>query len=264
MEKINVIYTGNSYIFKGIFLSALSVLKHTKRSLHFYIMTMSLPEDKDRGLPINEEQINILKKYIKDEDEITLIDVTSSYNKSIKNSKNRRSYYTPYCVIRLYINEYIKDIDKAIYLDADTMLLQSLELFEKEVDISNYEIGAAMDYLGRFWVRKDYFNSGVLYINLIKTKETKVFERAVELLCRKKYFMADQSALNNLIKSRYVLPRRFNEQRPIKEDTIIAHYTKHVYRYWDPLKPWDIERMHKKNIHAFDDLYEIYKKEFNL
>ena len=65
-----------------------------------------------------------------------------------------------------------------------------------------------------------------------------------------KYKMPDQTALFLLGKEVLVLPRKFNEQRNVKEDTVIKHFNKGVkyfpFIYVYNIKQWEIEKVHKK------------------
>ena len=71
---INLMYTGNDYVFKGIMLSVLSILKHTNEELNIYIVTMDI--DNFKG--INQDMVNLLDKVVKE--------------------KNKDSYFLVYCV----------------------------------------------------------------------------------------------------------------------------------------------------------------------
>ena len=75
-----------------------------------------------------------------------------------------------------------------------------------------------------------------------------------------------ESALNKYGKKKYI-PFRFNEQRKIKENTIIKHFCKgivfflpfgfHIYN----IKQWNREKVHKSlKIFMFDDIYERVDK----
>jgi len=81
---------------------------------------------------------------------------------------------------------------------------------------------------------------------------------------KKKMIMPDQSALNKHGKKKF-LPFRFNEQRKIKEDTVVKHFCKgivfflpfgfHIYN----IKLWQIDDVHKRlKITYFDDIYEEF------
>lgn len=77
--------------------------------------------------------------------------------------------------------------------------------------------------------------------------------------------MPDQSALHRLGKRRMYLPRRFNEQRGIRSDTVVKHFCRGIR--WFPffhlydIKQWERDAVHKKlKISFFDDLYEEYDR----
>lgn len=259
---IHVLQTGNSKIFQGICLNVLSMMKHTKEPIHLHIMTMEISWS---NVPkISLESCEYLRKVMKGfnfANEVSYYDVSKEFEETFKDTPNMNPKYSPASLIRLLFTRYI-DCDKLIYLDADTMTCASLQEFEK-IDIENKEMAVCLDYLGKFWIKKDYFNSGVLYINVKRVKETGLFEKAIELLQHKKLYFSDQSALYKFCKERVYIPFRFNEQRSIKEDTVIKHFCKgiryfpffKVYNY----KQWNVKMLHKFfKMHDFDDIFEDY------
>lgn len=263
---IHVLQTGNGKIFRGICLNALSILKHTKEPVHLHIMTIEVSWRSDPK--ISYESCMHLREVMKSfnpENELSYYDVSEDFEKTFKDTPNQNPKYTPASLIRLLLARHI-DCDKLIYLDADIMTCASLEEFSK-VDIENAEMAVVLDYLGKFWIKKDYFNSGVLYINMKRVKETGLFENAIELLQREKFFFTDQTALYKLCREKVYLPFRFNEQRAIKPDTVIKHFNKGLrylpyfrsYNY----KQWQVNKVHSfLKIHDFDDIYEQYEKLF--
>lgn len=263
---IHVLQTGNSKIFHGICLNALSIMKNTKEPIHLHIMTMEIPWS---DVPkISEESCNHLREVLKsfnELNELTYYDISEDFEKTFYNTPNMNPKYTPASLIRLLFYRYI-DCDKLIYLDADTMTVKSLEEFKK-IDIENLEMGVCLDYLGKFWLKKDYFNSGVLYINVKRVKETKLFENAIKLLQKEKLFFSDQTALYKLCKEKIYMPMCYNEQRSIKDDTVIKHFCKGI-RYLPYFKvfnykQWNVKMVHKFfKMHDFDDIYEMYEKYF--
>ena len=78
-------------------------------------------------------------------------------------------------------------------------------------------------------------------------------------------FMPDQSAINRLAKEKRIQPRKYNEQRKLREDTVLQHFTT-SFRFFPWLhtltvKPWQIEKMHEKlRLHEYDDILEEYKQ----
>ncbi len=263
---IHVLQTGNSKIFHGICLNVLSMLKHTKEPIHLHIMTMEISWSKVPKISL--ESCNHLRKIMKGfnfENELTYYDISKDFEETFKDTPNMNPKYSPASLIRLLFTRYI-DCDKLIYLDADTMTCASLEEF-KTIDIEHKEMAVCLDYLGKFWIKKDYFNSGVLYINVKRVKETRLFERAIELLMKEKLYFSDQTALYKFCKEKVYIPFRFNEQRSIKKDTVVKHFCKGIkylpfFRVYN-FKQWQVGKIHKFfKIYEFDDLYKQYEVYF--
>lgn len=140
-----------------------------------------------------------------------LIDVGDAYRRSLAVGKNKKSYYTPYATLRLYLNELDGLPDKLLYLDIDTMCRSDVsELYD--TDVSCCEFAGVPDRLGKFFVNRHYCNSGVLLLNMKRIRENKLFERVRDYVASHRMFTPDQSALNKLAGSKLLLPRKFNEQ----------------------------------------------------
>ncbi|MCH3910146.1 MAG: hypothetical protein LKF75_03340 [Bacilli bacterium] len=267
---INVLLSGNAGVKKGIRLNILSALEHTKAPIHFYVFTMDLRPygDGEMGIPLQEEDFAPLFSLLKEtnpENELSLIDVSKDFIEAFDDTPNRHPKYSPYTLIRLFSDLYI-DGDKLIYLDADTMVNNSLEEFAK-IDIEGKELAICLDYMGRFWIRKDYFNAGVIYFNLKECRKSGLLERSIKLLQEKKLYFADQSALYQCSSQRVYMPMDYNEQRSVKKTTVIKHFCKGVVYF--PLfkiynvKQWEVSKVHSfLKMHDFDDVYAKYEKLF--
>lgn len=262
---INVLLTGDYNVLRGIALNILSILKYTQEPVTFHIMTINVPWNKN--LPIEENHIAKLKEVIKSkskESDIIFYDISEEFIKEFESSPNKKPIYSPASLTRLFLTRYI-NVDKLIYLDSDTMAVSSLEAFN-DIDISNYEMAVALDFVGHRRLNKDYFNSGVLYINMNKCKETELFEKAINLLKKRKFYFADQTALYKSKSNILYIPWRFNEQRSIKSDTVIKHFNKgfrgKTFITYN-VKQWEVERVHSYlKIHDFDDIYKEYEELF--
>lgn len=261
---LNVLYGGDRLTLRGIYLSMRSMLKHNTFPIHFYILTMEVDDKGEKGRKILEEDRLFLEKLAKrfnQESVVSLFDYTDRYRKTIRNTRNNKSTYSPYCMLRLYSEEILPN-ENVLYLDADTLINDSLSSL-LEIDISDVELIATPDFLGQWWVHPGYFNSGVLYLNGKKIKESHLFSRSIELLMHKTYFFADQSALNNLVKDFRFMDRRYNEQRAFKKDTVIGHFCKRISRFYAPIRPWDVKGMRETyKIKCLDDVYKDYLNEF--
>ena len=268
MEPVCVCYCGNKKIFPGLLLSALSLAKHTDRPLRVLVLSMDLHELNAAYLPFSENQMRVLDEVLKEknpESRAELIDLTDLYKETLAEGKNARNLYTPYAQLRLFLTELAGLPDKVVYLDADTMCTGDIaELYD--IDVSGYEYGAVLDHMGKFWISPTYCNSGVLLLNLPVLRETALFPRIREYVRTHRMVMPDQSALHRLGTKKLFLPDRFNEQRKIKEDTVVKHFCKGTDFYFIipvsfNIKQWQRDKVHRRlKIFCFDDLYEKYDR----
>ncbi|MGN0818377.1 MAG: glycosyltransferase family 8 protein [Candidatus Coproplasma sp.] len=262
---ITVCYCGNKKIFHGLLMSALSLAQNSSESLRIIVLSMDLSEKNAAYIPFSENQIKILTaalKYYNEDSYAELIDVTGYFNKYFLGGKNEKNGYTPYASIRLFL-DLLPDIpEKLVYLDIDTVCTGDIkELYD--VDVSEYEFAAALDYMGHFWINKEYCNSGVLLLNMKKIKETGLFEKCRNAVTKKKMIMPDQSALNYLCQAKLILPRRFNEQRDRKEDTVVKHFCKGI-RYIPFFRIYNVKQWQREKVRSYlkidwmEELYEMY------
>ncbi len=266
-EAISVVYSGNKKIYEGLVLSALSVASKSARPVKVHVLTMELTDVDERYTAITEEQTIKLDKALKTvnpANEAIRLDVSEYFRRELLNSKNLKNNFTPYAMLRLLM-DFCDLPDRVVYLDVDTMCCSDLgQLFD--INIDNYEFAAALDKVGHIYVRPKYCNSGVLYMNMKRMRETGLFVCAREKVNKKKLFMPDQSALNFLCKSKLILPYRFNEQRKIKEDTVVKHFCRY-FKWFGPffklknVKQWQRDDVHNVlKIYDFDYIYELYDK----
>lgn len=118
-------------------------------------------------------------------------------------------YVSDTALIKFYLPNILPDVNKIIYLDGDTLVLSDLsELFS--TDVEEYYIGAVADIDAMLQLNREkhvnqeqYFNSGVMLMNLSKLRE----EKMVEQLEHDKHkdedltFM-DQDTLNRVLGSK--------------------------------------------------------------
>lgn len=264
-KPLNILYCGDHRSMRGFYLSLLSLQRRSKRPFNVIMFSMNVPELKEKGHCLTTGDAAVLEKMLGDfnkESRVKVINLTNRYEETIKTGKNNKTQYTPYTMARLFADEVLSDLDQIIYIDNDTMGCGDLAEFE-EYDLEPYELGVVPDWLTARWGNKNYFNAGVLYINLKKVRETGLFKKALDMCLNKKMLMPDQAALNELIKYKLNLPEKFNDQRRIHKDTVISHYPKRFFTHFHPVKPWMIKKMRNRlHIHCFDEDYEYYLKHF--
>lgn len=260
---INILYSGNFYVFDGILSSVISILKCNKMPINIYILTMDLHnEDVDgheKFIPITEEQrilIENLLREVNDKSNCYLYDMTKIYknDKGIYYAKR----FTPYTLLRLYASEVDGLPDKILYLDTDTLVLNSLEDFF-DTDIDDYEVAMSRDYVGKVFIGHNYCNAGVLLMNMTKIKETNLLERVRKLLIKKNYFLADQTALNKCVKDKLILPPKYNSQRRINKDTVIRHYCA-SWRFFPYIRIKNVKQWHVETV--LKDKHNVYNNEY--
>ena len=261
---INIAYSGNKKVFKGILLSCMSMIKTCKQPIKVFVMSMDLTDQDSNFEIISGEQIQLLDRVLKEvnpSSEAVIVDVGKVYRDEFLNSKNKNTEYTPYTLNRLFMDILDEMPDKVAYLDVDTMLVNDVsELYD--INMDDYEFGAALDFMGKFWISPTYTNAGVMLINVKKVRETGMMVKCRELIKTKWMKMPDQTAANKSVKYKKYLDGKFNEQRGIKPDTVVKHFCKGIK--WTPffhiynVKQWEIDKVHKLGIHDFDDIYEIY------
>lgn len=271
---VNVLFCGNDKVFDGMLTCALSILKRTESSepFCFYVFTMDVSHIKDNYLSVNDRQIEFFDKVIKsynEENKVVLVDVTDIYMSEFGGCPNESAYCSPYTLIRLFADMIENIPDKILYLDADIMFNRDIHLLYDE-DVNGFEYAAARDHYGKYLVKPNYINAGVLLFNMAEIKRTGLLKKARALIKTKKLTFADQSAIIRSTTKKKMLPQRFNDQKFLHKHTVVRHFSKRLfwlpYPHTENIKQWQVDRIHSVfKYHQFDDIldeYLILKKEF--
>ncbi len=267
---MNILYCGDENIENGLIISILSLLKNVKEELHIYVLTMDTENEKKKFKGISNSVINFLDERVKNVNKanfIQKIDITDMFNNN-QPIKNMETRFTPYCMLRLFVDEIPEIEGRILYLDTDVVARKDFRNFYNQ-DISKYELVGVLDHYGKWFFKKnilkfDYINSGVLLLNIDKIRETKLFEKCRELCRNEEMFMPDQSAINKLATSKKIVARKYNEQRKLHKDTVFQHFTT-SFRFFPwfhalTIKPWHIDRVHNElKIKEYDDIFEEYE-----
>ena len=115
---------------------------------------------------------------------------------------------------KIFLPDTLKELDKVIYMDGDTLVLKDLrELFD--IDVSTVYAAVAKD--GIFYrfpkemaeigldKRGFYFNSGVMLYNLKLQRQDNVVAKLVEYVKTHEDFFGDQDVLNVVFGSKLKL-----------------------------------------------------------
>ena len=134
---------------------------------------------------LTNEDIHEMKELEKSNVSINVVDVNPKIE-SIKSKVALRDYYSVSIYFRLFIPTLFPELDKAIYLDSDIVLNRDIaDMFNEE--IGNNYLGAVLDetvYTNKDFIyyvnealdvsEKQYFNSGVLIMNLKKFRDNDI------------------------------------------------------------------------------------------
>lgn len=262
---MNILFCGDKNVRQGIFLSVLSLCKHTDEALSIYILTANvgiheaIPESFAQGLREAVCRKNSGSR-------VYLIDAGDVFGAYLPTA-NMGTRFTPLCMLRLFADMVLQIPDKILYLDADVLCRGDFRALY-DLDMTDAEIAGVPDRYGKWFfgniLKHDYLNSGVLLMNMANIRKSGLFQKC-RVMCRdKRMFMPDQSALNKLAVKRKV-PEKYNAQGAIKPDTVFKHFTT-FFRFFPyfravTIKPWQTDRLHGElRIFEFDDILEQYQR----
>lgn len=196
----------NGYIpFLGVALS--SLIENTSKENKYAIKVLYTS--------VTEENKARIKKYEKENISIEFVDLNKQLE-DIKEKLYTRNYFSNTTYYRLFIPELYPEYDKAVYIDSDTVCLSDIaELYN--TDMGDNLIAAVsdgvvqtikpfQDYVERVVGVADYnnyFNAGVIVMNLKELREYKFEEKFIYMLGKIRFEVAqDQDYLNRLCKGR--------------------------------------------------------------
>lgn len=151
--------------------------KNSESKYSFYIICNKFSVDINRKL----------RAFERSDVEINLIEFkTSGFEKLHNPSRNSYCVASPTALLKFKIPELIKKENKIIYIDGDVIVRRDLsDLFH--TDITSVYAGVVPDtgslYSGNYTVKKyqNYFNSGLMLLNLRRLREDNASEKLFEL-----------------------------------------------------------------------------------
>lgn len=192
---------------------------------------------------INEDNKRKINKYKRDNVNIEFVDL-NYYIEKVKDKLYTRDYYTKTTYFRLFIANLYPQYNKAIYLDSDIVVLGDIsELYN--VELGDNLIAAAPDdviqttRVFQEYAEKvvgvadyrNYFNAGILLMNLDEFRKFNFQEKFLYLLETIKFTVAqDQDYLNRLCKGKVKIIDKGWDRMPVatddypKENIKIIHY----------------------------------------
>lgn len=202
---------------------------------------------------IREENKKKIAKYERRNVDIEFVDL-NYYIKKVKDKLYTRDYYSKTTYFRLFLPNLYPQYDKALYLDSDIVILDDIARLYN-IDMGDNLVAAAPDDViqtypvFQTYVEKvvgvadyrNYFNAGILLMNLHQLRRFKFQEKFLYLLDKIKFSVAqDQDYLNRMCKGRVKLFEKEWNRMPIANAGIKPENVKLVH-YNLAFKPWHFE-----------------------
>ena len=197
---------------------------------------------------VSEENKLKIKKYEKENISIEFVDVNTQLEE-VKGKLYTRNFFSNTTFFRLFIPELYPQYDKALYIDSDTAILADIaDLYNEDMgdnliagvpDGVIQTIEAFQDYVEKVVGVIDYnnyFNAGIILMNLEELRKYKFQEKFLYLLEKVKFEVAqDQDYLNRLCKGRVKLLDASWNKMPVmgKDDKEVK-----IIHYNLGRKPW--------------------------
>jgi len=254
-KDIHIVLSSSKEFLPYCCTTMISILENLSEDsfAHFYIISFDIDEKSKKKVEKIKKIRDCSIEYPKfDESKLDLFDGIK-----LPPHVNKMTY------TRVLIPDILPKVDKAIFIDSDTLVLQDLTTLY-DIDLEDCYLGAVedVDYLNLskilFGKEELYFNGGVLLLDLRKLREInykEILSKAIEEK-RKKYLICDQSVLNHSFRGkiknlscRFNLYHywHFNFARYIpthEEDYKISLNNPVVIHFVGPDKPWYLASKH--------------------
>ena len=162
------------------------------------------------------------------------------------------SQWTSVVYYRLFFSSLIpEEINRLLYLDCDTIVHKSLRQLYS-MDLDGFPLGAVYDNYVKIQPHigiveeGEYFNSGVLLIDIEKWRRQQISERAFNYLLShpERILFVDQCALNAVLKNNWKrLEERFNLMyssfpQDISKSQVVEYLKQAVVIHYTLQRPW--------------------------
>ena len=210
---MNILYTFNDKFVPQVASSIISVCENNQATtqINFFVISMGITKRHQQQLR------KMVEKYGR---KITFYEL-DDYKLYFDYAFDTGSFH-PIILVRLLLDKFLpKDVDKIIYMDGDTICVGNLnELYSCKMD--GKIVGMCMEPTVNPRDRKklnlrggEYYNSGVMLIDLKKWRKEKVGEKMFDYLKinqgKPKFVVNDQDILNVYFRDRiYILPPKYN------------------------------------------------------
>ncbi|HAJ77609.1 MAG TPA: hypothetical protein DCO89_00875 [Clostridiales bacterium] len=227
---------------------------------------------------ISPKNIEILKNdYNKDNFDLDIVDISDKI-KTINEKLHTRDYYSEAIYLRLFIPSLYPDLEKVLYLDCDIAIngdiskLYNMDLGDNYVaaapDGAVCNVKEFQDYATKVIQvdnYSDYFNSGILLMNLKKLREINFEKKFLTFLKHFKFDVApDQDYLNLICKNHVKKIDAGWNKMPIEELNKNSKKI-NIIHYNLSFKPWHKDGiMYEEYFWKYAKMTSFYEKIINV
>lgn len=245
LNKIPVFYAVDDNYIPILGVSLKSLIENSSKENNYEIKILYTS--------VSEKNKERIKKFEQENIRIEFVNVSKQL-KEINSKLYTRNYFSKTTYFRLYIPELYPQYKKALYIDSDTIVLTDIEKLYNE-NIGNNLLGAISDgaiqaipvfqeYVEKVVGVRDYnnyFNAGILVMNLDELRKYKFQEKFLYLLEKIKFEVAqDQDYLNRICKGKVKILDFSWNRMPVMggedKDIKIVHYNL-------GFKPWHFDNV---------------------
>ena len=191
-----------------------------------------------------------IRRSVKAPATVEFVDVSEQV-KTIAHRLHLRDYYTRATYYRFFIANLFPEYDKALYLDCDIVVngdisqLYNTELGNKLVGAVQEEVMNRVDVFGKYVEavmnipRQNYFNAGVLVMNLKEFRRINIEKEFIKLLETRKFEVTQDQDYLNVICYKKTVPIWLDwNKTPIYNPTYSRTATPKLVHYKINWKPW--------------------------
>lgn len=267
---VNIVFSSDDNYAQHTAVAMASILLNTSNpaKIRFFIIDDGITDDKKSKIKGTAEGLQSTVEFI-----------------TVKNKQLMQGFVSGEisraCYFRIDIPNILPaEVTKVIYLDCDLLLYDDIQILWN-TDIGDYPIAAVCDYgiMASKRLRRqkakciglpykaDYFNSGVLIMNLDAWRKADYSGKVIEIVQKNKFPNHDQDALNKVFMNNwYVLPLRWNVIPPVfnlfmkilksellRKNAVEAKKNPAIFHYAGGYKAWEY-----KLYQGFNDQYYKY------
>ena len=220
-QNISIAFGLNNQYTYPTLVSIISILENAAPNTfyNFYLLV-------EKSLFKKENKVKL--KHLEDKYDRCKIFIFELTNENFSNANTKR--YPMAAYYRLLLAELIKDVNRVIYLDGDTITLTDLsEMYNLEMD-NNIILGFvdnSYEKAEEFGLKTyKYVTSGVLLINLKKMRKENISQKFFDFIDKNKSKLTqeDQTVINIVLHGRIgLLPPKFGMWNFANRESLINH-----------------------------------------